>query len=138
MAQKHLMKRLISLVIRKIQIKATLRSHLIPIRMTKKKNQATEAWTWNTGNTPPFLLWVQTCKTTLEVNLLVSQKSMNSFTSKLRYAPPYHEDTCSTTFISDVFVIARNWKPPRCSPTEEWIMKMWYIYTIKYCSIIKN
>ena len=43
----------------------------------------------------------------------------------------YHRDTCSHMFIAALFAIARNWKPPRCPSTEEWIKKMWYIYTMK-------
>jgi hypothetical protein len=35
-------------------------------------------------------------------------------------------------------MIARNWKQPRCPMTEEWIQKMWYIYTMEYYSAIKN
>ena len=53
-------------------------------------------------------------------------------------APPYHKDTCSTMFIAALFIIARNWKQPRCPSTEEWIKKMWYIYTMEYYSAIKN
>ena len=53
-------------------------------------------------------------------------------------APPYHKDTYSTMFIAALFVIARNWKQPRCPSTEEWIKKMWYIYTMEYYSAIKN
>ena len=34
--------------------------------------------------------------------------------------------------------IARNWKQPRFPSTEEWIQKMWYIYTTNYYSAIKN
>jgi hypothetical protein len=41
-------------------------------------------------------------------------------------------------FIATIFRIARSWKEPRCPSTEEWIQKTWYIYTIKYCSAIKN
>jgi len=41
-------------------------------------------------------------------------------------------------FIAALFIIARSWKEPRCPSTEEWIQKMWYIYTMKYYSIIKN
>jgi hypothetical protein len=37
-----------------------------------------------------------------------------------------------------LFIIARNWKESRCSSTEEWIQKMWYIYTMEYYSAIKN
>jgi hypothetical protein len=39
---------------------------------------------------------------------------------------------------SALFMIARSWKQPRCHTTEEWIQKMWFIYTIKYYSAIKN
>jgi len=41
-------------------------------------------------------------------------------------------------FIAALFTIARTWKQPRCSSTEEWIKKMWYIYTIEYYSAIKR
>jgi hypothetical protein len=41
-------------------------------------------------------------------------------------------------FIAALFIIARSWKEPRCPLTEEWIQKMWYIYTMEYYSAIKN
>jgi hypothetical protein len=41
-------------------------------------------------------------------------------------------------FIVALFIIARNWTQPRCPSTEEWIQKMWYIYTMEYYSAIKN
>jgi hypothetical protein len=41
-------------------------------------------------------------------------------------------------FITVLFLKARSWKEPRCSTTEEWIQKMWYIYTMDYYSDIKN
>jgi hypothetical protein len=41
-------------------------------------------------------------------------------------------------FIAALFIIARNWKEPRCPSTEIWIQKMWYIYTMEYYSAIKN
>jgi hypothetical protein len=40
--------------------------------------------------------------------------------------------------IAALFIIARGWKEPRCSSTEEWIQNMWYIYTMEYYSAIKN
>jgi hypothetical protein len=49
-----------------------------------------------------------------------------------------NNDTCSTMFIVVIFIIARLWKEPRSPSTEEWIQKMWYIYTIEYYSAIKN
>jgi hypothetical protein len=39
--------------------------------------------------------------------------------------------TCSTMFIAALFIIARSWKEPRCPSTEEWIQKMWYLYTME-------
>ena len=41
-------------------------------------------------------------------------------------------------FIIAILIIARSWKQARCSSTEEWIQKMWYIYTIEYYSAVKN
>ena len=40
-------------------------------------------------------------------------------------------------FIAALFTIARTWKQPRCPSTDEWINKLWYIYTIEYYSAIK-
>jgi hypothetical protein len=39
---------------------------------------------------------------------------------------------------SSLFIIARSWKEPSCPSTEEWIQKIWYIYTMEYYSAIKN
>jgi hypothetical protein len=41
-------------------------------------------------------------------------------------------------FIAALFIIARSWKEPKCPSTEEWIQKIWYIYTMEYYSAIKN
>jgi hypothetical protein len=41
-------------------------------------------------------------------------------------------------FIVTLFAIARSLKQTRCPTTEEWIQKMWYIYTMQYYSAIKN
>ena len=40
-------------------------------------------------------------------------------------------------FIPALFIIARTWKQPRCPLTDEWIKKLWYIYTMEYYSAIK-
>jgi hypothetical protein len=41
-------------------------------------------------------------------------------------------------FIAALFIISRSWKEPRYSSIEEWIQKMWYIYTMEYYSDIQN
>ena len=47
-------------------------------------------------------------------------------------------DTCTPVFITALFTIARTWKQPRCPSTDEWIRKLWYIYTVEYYSAIKK
>ena len=37
-----------------------------------------------------------------------------------------------------LFIMARTWKQPRCPPADEWIRKLWYIYTMEYYSAIKK
>ena len=41
-------------------------------------------------------------------------------------------------FIAALFTIARTWKQPRCPSADEWIRKLWYIYTMEYYSVIKK
>ena len=48
------------------------------------------------------------------------------------------KDTCVPLFTAALFPTARVWKPPRCPSTDEWIKKLWYIYTMKYYSAIKR
>ena len=47
-------------------------------------------------------------------------------------------DTCTPMFITALFIIARTWKQPRCPSADEWIRKLWYIYTLEYYSAIKK
>ena len=41
-------------------------------------------------------------------------------------------------FTAALFTIARTWKQPRCPSTDEWVKKLWYIYTMEYNSAIKR
>ena len=47
-------------------------------------------------------------------------------------------DMCTPVFIAALFTIARTWKQPRWSSADEWIRKLWYIYTMEYYSAIKK
>ena len=47
-------------------------------------------------------------------------------------------DMCTPMFIAALFTIARTWKQPRCPSADNWIRKLWYIYTMKYYSAIKS
>ena len=48
------------------------------------------------------------------------------------------KESCTTMFITALFTIARTWKQPRCPSSDEWIKKMWHIYTMEYYSAIKR
>ena len=41
-------------------------------------------------------------------------------------------------FITALFTIARTWKQPRCPSADEWMKKLWYIYTMEYYSAMKK
>ena len=49
-----------------------------------------------------------------------------------------HKDTCTLMFTAAQFTIAKTWKQLECPSTEEWIQKMWYIYTMEYHSAIQR
>ena len=76
---------------------------------------------WRKRNTPPLLLGLQACTTTLEVSLAVPQKNEHSITRRSSNTSPGHipkdvstgnKNTCSTMFIAALFIIARSWKEP--------------------------
>ena len=48
------------------------------------------------------------------------------------------KETCTTMFTAALFTIARTWKKRKCPLTDEWIKKMWHIYTMEYYSAIKR
>ena len=48
------------------------------------------------------------------------------------------KDTRTPMFIAALFTIAKTWKQPKCPSTDEWIKKIWYIYTMEYYSVIKK
>jgi hypothetical protein len=98
-------------------------------------------------NTPLLLIGLQGNTTTLEISLLFLRKLdivlpedpvLSLLVIYPEDGPTCNEDTCSTGFIAVLFIIARSWKEPRCPVAEEWIQKMWYIYTMEYYSAIKN
>jgi hypothetical protein len=54
------------------------------------------------------------------------------------YKPRHKTATCTPMFIAALFTIAKPWKQPRCPTADEWIKKMWYIYTREYYLVIKK
>ena len=120
MAEKNLKKRSASLIIRKMQIKTTLRFHLTPVRMAKIKNSGEQqmlAWMWRKRNTPPLLVGLQACTTLWKSDWRFLRKL--DIVLKEDPAIPFlviypedvltgKKDTCSTMFIAALFIIARS------------------------------
>ena len=102
---------------------------------------------WRKGNTPPLLVGLQACTTTLEISLAVPQKIGHSTTGGSRNTSPGHISRRGPNRLavhmlhyvhSSLVHNSQSWKEPRCPSTEEWIQKMWYIYTIEYYLAIKK
>jgi hypothetical protein len=103
---------------------------------------------WGKRNPNPMLVGMQAGTTTLE-KILRLLKNLNI---DLTYDPAipllgiypkecstdYSKGTCTPMFIAVLFTIIKLWKQPRCPTTDEWIKKMWYLYTTKFYSAMKN
>ena len=100
------------------------------------------------GNPLALLVRMQTGAATLENRMEVPQK----LKIELPYDPAiallgiyprdtgvlFRRDTCTPVFIATLSTIAEVWKEPKCPSMDEWIKKMWYIYTMEYYSAIKK
>ena len=48
------------------------------------------------------------------------------------------KEVCTPVLTAVLFTIARTWKQPKCTLTDEWVKEIWYIYTVEYYSAIKR
>ena len=137
MAEQHLKNISTFLVIREMQIKTTLRFHLILTKMVKIKNSDDSRYWWVCGERGTLLhcwwgcklvqpLWKSVCRFLRKLDILLTEDTAIPLLCIYPKDPPaYNKFTCSIMVIAALFIIARSWKEPRCPSTEEWIQKLW-------------
>ena len=146
---KEHMKSYSLLIIKETRIKTKMKNHLTLVRMAITKISTNNKCQRRCGEKGTLLYCWWGCK--LVQPLL---KTVYRFPKKLKLDLPYdpailllgmqlektiiRKHTCTAMFITALFTIAKPWKLPNCPSAEEWINKMWYIYTMGYYSAIKK
>ena len=140
-----------SLVIREMQIKTTLRYHLTPVKMMIIQKSGDDRYWRGCGEIGILLHCYWECKLVQALwkavwrflNDLEIEIPFDSAIPLLGIYPEdyksfYYKDICTQMFIAALFTIAKTWNQTKCQLMIDWTGKMWHMYTMEYCAVIKK